>query len=182
MGITFTLNWVAVRTGPDSYEFRSEPLQRSGCGDCARFGIYAHVQELRFIARSFRSPLLPAFFHYRTADGWRLESQLNLPRFEVHFEERPSPYKVKNPSEILSSLAEFTYDPSELADHGELPDLEARRLGKQGLEFTYDPSEPTDHVELPNLEVRRLGKQGLIRNDPSNMADRDSLLDSEVCK
>ena len=74
--------------------------------------------------------------------------------FEVHFEERPTPYKVKNPSEILSSLAEFTYDPSELADHDELPDL----------------------------EVRRLGKQGLKRNDPSNMADRDSLLDSEVCK
>ena len=100
--------------------------------------------------------------------------------FEVHFEELPSPYKVKNPSEILSSLAEFTFDPSELADLDELPDLEVRRLGKQGLEFTYDPSEPTDHGELPDLEFRRLGKQGLKRNDPSNLADRDSLLDSEV--
>jgi hypothetical protein len=103
--------------------------------------------------------------------------------FEVHFEELPSPHKVKNPSEILSSLAEFTYDPSELAGHGELPDLEARRLGKQGLDFTYNPSEPTDHGELPYLKVCRLGKQGLIRNDPSNLADRDSLLlDPEVCK
>lgn len=102
--------------------------------------------------------------------------------FGVRFEELPSPYKVKNLSEILSSLAEFTYDPSELADHGELPDLEVRRLGKQGLDFTYDPSEPTDHGGLPDLKVRRLGKQGLKRNDPLNLADRDSLLDPEVCK
>lgn len=154
----------------------------SGCGDCKRFGIYAHLPELRFIARSFRSPPVTPFFHFTSADGWRLVSRLNLPMFGVRFEELPSPYKVKNLSEILSSLAEFTYDPSELADHGELPDLEVRRLGKQGLDFTYDPSEPTDHGGLPDLKVRRLGKQGLKRNDPSNLADRDSLLDPEVCK
>jgi hypothetical protein len=182
LGRTFTLNWVAVRTGKDSFEFKSEPLHMSGYGGCKRFGIYAHPAELRSIARSFHSPLVTSFFHSRSTDGWRLISRLNLPRFEVHFEELPTPYKAKNPSEILSSLAEFTYDPSELAGHVELPDLEVRRLGKQGLDFTYNPSEPTDRGELPDSKVRRLGKQGLKRNDPSNLADRDSLLDPEVCK